>query len=132
MADVPESGPEPSPNLVVVAGAGGRVICDRCVVADRALPRLRGLLGRSQLPAGDGLLLKPAPSVHTWFMRFAIDIVFLDRQLEVLAVRSEVGPWRMAGQRGARAVLELAAGEARQREIRPGHRLQLRALPGAP
>lgn len=110
---------------VTVTDAEHRVVCERCTVADRALTRLRGLLGRSELPAGEGLLLRPAPSIHTWFMRFRIDAVFLDRELRVLAVRSELGPWRMAGQRGARAVLELAAGEARRRGIRPGARMRL-------
>jgi uncharacterized membrane protein (UPF0127 family) len=89
------------------------------------MTRLRGLLGRSELPAGEGLLLRPAASVHTWFMRFAIDVVFLDPELSVLAVRSDVGPWRIAGKRGARAVLELAAGEAHRRRIRPGAQLRL-------
>jgi uncharacterized protein len=110
---------------VLAADSGGRVLCERCVVADRPLSRLRGLLGRSELPAGDGLLLRPSPSVHTWFMRFPIDVVFLDAQLRVLRVRKDLRPWRMAGQRGARAVLELAAGEAERRGISPGEQLRL-------
>jgi uncharacterized membrane protein (UPF0127 family) len=103
----------------------GRVICERCTVADRALARLRGLLGRRDLPRGEGLLLRPSPSVHTWFMRFAIDVVFLDGDLRVLDARSDVRPWRMAGRRGTRAVLELAAGEVRRRGVRAGDRLTL-------
>src|SRR4051812_17367642 len=82
-------------------------------------------MGRRELPRGGGLLLKPAPSIHTFFMRFRIDAVFLDRDMNVLAVRPELAPWRMAGQRGARAVLELAAGEARRREVVAGDRLEL-------
>jgi uncharacterized protein len=116
--------------VVTVAHARGQVVCERCTVADRLPTRLRGLLGRPELPAGEGLLLRPAPSIHTWFMRFAIDAVFLDRELRVLAVRSGLGPWRVAGQRGARAVLELAAGEAGSRGISPGAQLRLTA-PGA-
>jgi uncharacterized membrane protein (UPF0127 family) len=110
---------------VLAAGSGGRVLCERCVVADRPLSRLRGLLGRSELPAGDGLLLRPSPSVHTWFMRFPIDVVFLDAQLRVLRVRKDMRPWRMAGERGARVVLELAAGEAERRGIARGEQLRL-------
>ena len=110
---------------VTVTDGQGRVLCERCSIADRALSRLRGLLGRSELPPGEGLLLRPTPSIHTWFMRFRIDVVFLDRELRVLAVRSELRPWRMAVQPGARAVLELAAGEARGRGIRPGVELRL-------
>ena len=107
----------------------GRVICERCTIADRALARLRGLLGRRALPPGEGLLLRPSPSVHTWFMRFPIDVVFLDRDLRVLDARAAVRPWRMAGHRGARAVLELAAGESSRRGLRAGDRLMLRSTP---
>jgi uncharacterized membrane protein (UPF0127 family) len=110
---------------VTVTDAEHRVMCERCTVADRALTRLRGLLGRSELPAGEGLLLRPAPSIHTWFMRFPIDAVFLDRELRVLDVRSELRPWRIAGRRGARAVLELAAGEANRRGVRPGVQIRI-------
>jgi uncharacterized membrane protein (UPF0127 family) len=86
---------------------------------------MRGLLGRKTLDAGQGLLIRPAPAIHTWFMRFAIDAVFLDRELSVLSVRRDVRPWRMASQRGARAVLELPAGEAERRGIEPGDRLEV-------
>ena len=106
----------------------GTVVCERCVVADRPLARLRGLLGRRELPAGEGLLIRPAGAVHTSFMRFAIDVVFLDRELTVVGVVDGLEPWRAAGRRGARAVLELAAGERATRAISPGDRLAL--VPG--
>jgi uncharacterized protein len=108
-----------------IEDAAGRVICERCTLADRPLPRLRGLLGRRELPAGEGLLLRPAPSIHTWFMRFPIDAVFLSADLEVLDVRPELPAWRIAAGRGARAVLELAAGEARRRGVERGTRLRM-------
>ena len=76
-------------------------------LADRMLPRMRGLLGRRGLPAGEGLLLRPAPSIHTAFMRFPIDALFLDRELRVLDIRASLPPWRVASERRARAVLEL-------------------------
>jgi uncharacterized membrane protein (UPF0127 family) len=104
-----------------------RVVCGSCVVADRPLRRMRGLLGRSGLQEDEGLLLRPAPSIHTWFMRFPIDAVFLDRELRVIDTASEVRPWRFASRRGARAVLELSAGEAARRGIRAGMRLELEA-----
>jgi uncharacterized membrane protein (UPF0127 family) len=87
---------------------------------------MRGLLGRASFRAGAGLLLRPAPAVHTWFMRFAIDAVFLDRDFVVLQVTHEMRPWRMARCKGARAVLELPAGEAGLYGIRPGDRLEAR------
>ena len=86
---------------------------------------MKGLLGRSSLPPGEGLLLKPAGSVHTFFMRFPIDVVFLDRELHVVAVAPELRAWRTAGRRGAKAALELPAGEAARRGIKSGDHLRL-------
>jgi uncharacterized protein len=103
----------------------GEVVLERCWIADRPWSRMRGLLGRGGLEQGEGLLLKPCGSVHTLFMRFPIDVVFLDRELSVLAVRPEVRPWRTAGTRGAKVALELAAGEAARIGIAAGMRLRL-------
>ena len=102
---------------------GGEAVCERCVVADTVPARLKGLLGRRGLPQGEGLLLRPSAAIHTWFMRFPIDAVFVDRDLVVVGIRPELRPWRAAGRRGARAVLELAAGEAGRRGLRVGDRL---------
>jgi uncharacterized membrane protein (UPF0127 family) len=103
---------------------------NRCVcvgeLADRPLLRMRGLLGRSGLPAGEGLLLSPAPAIHTGFMRFPIDALFLDREFRVLQIVEGMRPWRFASRRRARAVLELAAGESARRGVRVGDRLALR------
>jgi len=109
----------------MVVSEQGAVVCERCVVADRPLARLRGLLGRRELPAGEGLLLRPTGAVHTSFMRFPIDVVFLDRELTVVDVVDGLAPWRAAGRRGAHAVLELAAGERARRAIAPRDRLAL-------
>jgi uncharacterized membrane protein (UPF0127 family)/CheY-like chemotaxis protein len=87
---------------------------------------MRGLLGRRGLPAGEGLLLRPAPSIHTAFMRFPIDALFLDRELRVLDIRESLPPWRVASKPRARAVLELAAGECARRGVQVGDRLELR------
>jgi len=111
--------------VAALATDSGRVICETCVVADNPLARLRGLLGKRSLPPGEGLLLRPAPSIHTFFMRFPIDVVFLDSDLQVLRVLDSVRPWRAAACRRARAVLELGAGEAAARRISPGDRLRL-------
>ncbi len=95
-------------------------------MADRPLSRLRGLMGRSGLPAGEGLLLSPAPAIHTGFMRFPIDALFLDRELRVLSVVERLRPWRFASQRKAHAVLELSAGECARRGVEIGDQLELR------
>jgi uncharacterized protein len=101
----------------------GKRVCARCAVARTPLRRMKGLLGRAGLAADEGLLLEPASAVHTWFMRFPIDVVFLDRDLLVLRVAEEVRPWRFASARGARSVLELPAGTARRNGLRVGQRL---------
>jgi uncharacterized membrane protein (UPF0127 family) len=101
----------------------GSIVCERCVLADTALTRMRGLLGRRELPSGEGILLKPASSVHMAFMRFAIDAVFLDREMRIVKVASGLRPWRAAGSRGAKAVLEIPSGEAGRRGLTVGVRL---------
>jgi uncharacterized membrane protein (UPF0127 family) len=105
---------------VALANDDGNVVCEDCLLAETSFARMRGLLGRSGLSSGEGMLLRPASSIHTAFMRFAIDAVFLDREDRVLKVAAELAPWRMAACRGARAVLELPAGEAKRRGLRPG------------
>jgi uncharacterized protein len=107
----------------VVLAREGDVVCDRCEIADGVITRVRGLLGRSGLPRGHGLLIEPTWSVHTWFMRFPIDVVFLDRELTVLKVRTRMGPWRTAARFRARSVLELAAGECERLGLEVGDRL---------
>jgi uncharacterized membrane protein (UPF0127 family) len=103
--------------VVALARTDGSTICERCVVADRMLPRMRGLLGKRGLPPGEGLLIRPARSIHTFFMRFAIDAVFLAGDGRVLKVAENVKPWRARSCRKAYAVLELPAGEAGRRGI---------------
>jgi uncharacterized membrane protein (UPF0127 family) len=108
---------------VTVRREDGEVVCERCRIADSASSRMRGLLGRRSLDVGTGLLLRPASSIHTWFMRFRIDAVFLDAEGTVVRVAEDLRPWRTAGRRGARAVLELASGECARRGLQPGDRL---------
>lgn len=109
--------------IISVSKSDGSVVCAECVLADTPLRRLRGLLGTARLAPGEGILLRPAPAIHTFFMRFPIDAAFLDRDGVVLEIRRAMKPWRMAACRGARAVLELGAGEASVRNILRGDRL---------
>jgi uncharacterized protein len=107
----------------------GGLVCERCLLAETPLTRLRGLLGRRDLPRGEGLLLRPASSIHMFFMRFPIDAVWVDRELNVLAVTPGLAPWRVAACKGAKGVIELAAGEAERRGVRPGDRLLITPRP---
>lgn len=86
--------------------------------------RLRGLLGRSGLASDQGLFIEPCPSVHTFGMRFAIDVVFLDQEGTVKKVVKQLKPLRMAGCRRAHSTLELAAGQIDTKQIKTGDVLQ--------
>jgi uncharacterized membrane protein (UPF0127 family) len=99
-------------------------------VADNPLMRLKGLMGRAGLEPTEGLLIRPTSAIHTCFMRFPIDALFLDRELRVVGIADELRPWRFAGRRGAKAVIELAAGEGRRRRIELGDRLELVEVSG--
>jgi uncharacterized membrane protein (UPF0127 family) len=105
----------------------GAIVCERCTIADNPFTRMKGLLGRDGLEEGEGLLLRPASAVHTYFMRFPIDVVFLDYGLVVVGISDSVDPWRATSQRGAKAVLELPAGESARRGLAVGDRLELAA-----
>jgi uncharacterized membrane protein (UPF0127 family)/CheY-like chemotaxis protein len=101
----------------------GRIVCERVTVSDRAYRRMRGLLGRKYLRRGEGMVLRPGWSIHTAFMRFPIDAVFLDADQVVIKIEHEVGAWRTVSCRGAREVVELAAGECRRRQLEVGDRV---------
>jgi uncharacterized protein len=103
--------------------ADGHVVCSRCLIAQRPWQRLRGLLGRSGLEPGEGMLFRPAGSIHMFFMRFAIDAIFCTGELEVIDVERNLTPWRVAGRKGAKVVIELAAGTAEA--VAAGDRLVL-------
>ena len=96
------------------------------VEARTAWSRMVGLLAHTSLPVGEGLLLAPAWSIHTWFMRIPIDVVFLDREDRVLRVFPDLPPWRLvSGTRAARTVLEFGAGTLARTPLAPGDRLTL-------
>jgi uncharacterized membrane protein (UPF0127 family) len=86
------------------------VLAARLEVADTGPKRNKGLLGRNGLEAGGGLWITPCESVHTFFMAFPIDLVYLDRRNRVRKVRSAVGPWRVSACLSAHSILELPAG----------------------
>jgi uncharacterized membrane protein (UPF0127 family) len=74
--------------------------------------RRRGLLGRDSLAPSTALVIAPCSAIHTFFMRFAIDVVFIDRQGRVLKIVRRLRPWRVAASLRAYATIEMAAGSA--------------------
>jgi uncharacterized membrane protein (UPF0127 family) len=115
--------------LVLRREDDGRVVCERCLVADTTFRRLRGLLGQRELSPGDGIVLRPGWSIHTAFMSFAIDVVYVSADQVVIKVVHNLKPWRASTCRGARDVVELAAGEAARRGLEPGDRVAWAARP---
>ena len=128
----PPTPPEPHRSPLHAVGAdrtlrlGSEIVTQHLEVADRMLSRMRGLLGRRSLASDQGLWITPCPSIHMMFMRFPIDAVFLDDDLTVVRVHSDVRPWGMArGGRHAKSVLELPAGKAVSCNISIGDRLTI-------
>ncbi len=88
----------------------GTTLATSLEVADTAARRNKGLLGRKGLEAGGGLWIAPCESVHTFFMQFPIDLVYLDRKNRVRKVRAAVPAWRLSACLSAHSILELPAG----------------------
>jgi uncharacterized protein len=97
-------------------------------IAGTSATRRKGLLGRSRLEPGEGLWIVPCPSVHTFFMKFPIDLVYLDRRRRVRKVRSAVRPWRVSACLLAHSVLELPAGMAVETGTVAGDELAMEEL----
>lgn len=79
-------------------------------IADTSRTRRKGLLGRMSLSPGEGLWITPCESVHTWFMQFPIDLIFLSRDRRIEKLKSDVVPWRLSACLSAGSVLEVSAG----------------------
>lgn len=106
----------------------GTVLAERLEKAHTAAARNRGLLGREAFLPGEGLWIAPCESVHTFFMRFPIDLVYLDRKLRVKKVRHRVGAWRISACLTAFSVLELPAGTVAATQTERGDQIEI--VPG--
>ena len=100
---------------------GGNII--EIEQADSMWTKMRGLLGRECLHEGRGFLIPACRSVHTMFMRFPIDVVYIDKAMTVQRVRKNMKPFRLSFCAGASAVLELASGGAQRMGIKSGARI---------
>lgn len=107
----------------VVNESKGTVVAQRVELAESLWSRFWGLMGRRGLAHGYGLYLRSTSSVHTAFMRFPIDVIFLDKDGRVRKVVPGLKPFRLALGFGASGALELAAGAAAQAQVAPGDRL---------
>ena len=107
----------------------GSVLATHVEPAFDSKTRRRGLLGRDSVPENYALIIAPCGSVHTFFMRFPIDAVFVSRDGTVVKTCREVKPWRIAGAFRAFAVIEAAAGFIDRTETEPGDVMALCEIP---
>lgn len=103
------------------------VLASSVEVADQGARRRKGLLGRDELSAEEGLWILPCEAVHTFGMRFAIDLIYLDRWNRVKKTRSHVRPFRLSACLSAHSVIELASGAISRTQTRPGDKLEFSA-----
>jgi len=112
-------------NLVLVHRQTSQTISSLVEVAATRRTRRRGLLGRKTMDASEALIIAPCFAIHTAFMQFAIDVVFIDSRGRVLKIVRELRPWRMAIAPRAHAVIELAAGALKSRDLKVGDAVDL-------
>ena len=106
----------------------GKALATQLEIADDGYARRKGLLGRDGLEVGTGLWIYPCESVHTFAMRFAIDLVYLDRDCVVKKLRSNVPPGRLSACLFARSVIELPAGTIEATGTQIGDRIAISKL----
>ncbi len=108
--------------VTIVNKTTGIEVGDSIGCAETSLTRLVGLLGKRSLPSGEGVWIRPSSGVHTFGMRFAIDVVGLDKEMRVVKLWTDVRPNRVTSiRRKVQSVIELAAGEIGARSIEVGH-----------
>jgi uncharacterized membrane protein (UPF0127 family) len=102
----------------------GEILCHKMILATDALSRMKGLMFSAELPECDGFLITPGNSIHTFFMRYSLDIVFLDRNFKIVKVIYDLPPWRMTWMYWrSRQVLEMKGGTLKK-NLNPGDVLE--------
>ena len=101
----------------------GPVVCEQGEVAASSWSRSKGLLGRSGLGEQEGLWIQPTSSIHMWFMRFPIDVIWAAEDGRVIKLVVNIKPWRMSFCRGAKVSLELPVGAIERSGVKVGDHL---------
>jgi len=114
-------------SLELINERTSRAIASSVEIAATSETRNRGLLGRDHLDPSAALIIAPCSAIHMFFMRFAIDAVFVDKSGRVLKIVHDLRPWRIAISLRAHAVVEMKSGNARANDIAVGDVLSLRA-----
>ena len=108
----------------------GAVLADRLLPALDSASRKTGLLKHTGLGEGEAMIIAPSNAVHTWFMKFDLDLLFVGRDGRVVKTRAGVKPWRMSAALRAFAVIEMRSGTLAVRETLPGDLLELVPVQG--
>lgn len=104
-------------------------LADKCEIADSFIKRFKGLMGRNVLKQGHGLLILPCNSIHMCFMKFPLDIVFIDRDNTVVHIIEGIKPWRLSKiVYNAASVIELPVGTIKESLTQVGDKLELNKL----
>ncbi|MGI6705389.1 MAG: DUF192 domain-containing protein [Clostridia bacterium] len=112
--------------MKIIDVTSGKIIGDRIQLANRFLPRLKGLMFRDHLDPGEGILLYPCNSIHMFFMKIPLDILFLDEDMVVLKQINGIKPWQISTiVKNAKYVLELGYGSFQPNDRLEGHQLSL-------
>jgi uncharacterized protein len=109
-------------NIVLV---DSKRVLARAAIADTAMARMVGLLAHRRLEVGDGLVLQPCASIHTCFMRFAIDVLFVDAQGLIVRAVEHLRPFRLTWARRAHLAIELPAGTLATAGLAAGQRIRI-------
>ena len=104
----------------------GTLLAEEVVLADRFFLRIKGLLGKKDMKMGQALIIKPCDSIHTFFMRFAIDVIFIDRQNKVDLAIQCLKPWRLSPICWkSKFVIELPSGVIRESRTEKGDEIAI-------
>jgi uncharacterized membrane protein (UPF0127 family) len=110
----------------IVNGRTGEVLATRGRLAQSFRTRAVGLLGDKRLDDGEALIIKPCWSIHTFFMRFPIDVMFIDKSGHVRKIVHSMPAWRFAASWGAQDTIEMAPGVLQSFDVLVGDRIELR------
>jgi uncharacterized protein len=125
----PSGEPAPDVRMQVLNVTRQTYLATRMEVADSGPKRNKGLLGRESLAPGEGLWIVPCEAVHTFAMRFPIDLVYLDRDHRIKKLRNAVAPWRLSGCLTAHSIIELPPGTISETQTQRGDMLEFSPVP---
>lgn len=110
--------------MYILKDQTGKIICKKMIIADQILERMKGLMFSTELPDCDGFLITPCNSIHTFFMLYSLDVLFLDRNFTVVKALYGLSPWRVTWMYfKAHQVLEMRVGTL-MKNIKVGDKLE--------